>query len=87
MSFKFVNWLFGQKNKGDELAMIAQKYIEDHNFPTGAKQFGEIVDYLQTTKASKSELEVIHEAWNQYRTLSKVRVFPINQLRSKYFEV
>lgn len=87
MSFKFVNWLFGQKNKGDELATIAQKYIADHEFPTGAKQFHEIIEYLHSTNASKNEIDKVYEAWNEYRTLSKVRVFPINQLRSKYFEV
>ena len=87
MSFKFVNWLFGQKNKGDELGAIAQKYIEDLNFPTNAKQFVEVIEYLHSSKASETELKVVHEAWNEYRTLSKVRVFPINQLKSKYFEI
>ena len=87
MPFKFVNWFFEQKRRVGPLGELAKECLTDKNFPIHAKQFDEIVEYFELKNASKEDLKALHEAWNEFRTLKKVKVTPLNMLKSSIYGI
>ena len=87
MTFKFVNWFFEQKKRQGTLGELAKLCIKDENFPVHAKSFDVIMEYFISTEPSQDELNSLNEAWNEFRTLKKVKVSPLNMLKSSIYEI
>ena len=86
MTFKFVNWFFEHKRYDTTLGKLANRCVENDNFPIQAKLFEEVLDYFESNNFKKSDIKLLLKAWNEFRYLAKVEVLSISQLRSKYFE-
>lgn len=87
MPFKFVNWLFEQKGRNGPLGELAKTCLTDRNFPIHAKLFDEILEYFILKKATKEDLEILHEAWNEFRILKKVKVKSLNIIKSRIYGI
>ena len=85
MPFKFVNWFLEQTRRNGDYGGLAKRCLADENFPIHAKHFDEVLGYFIEKKASKDEIKIINDAWNEYRTLKKVRVTPLNMLKSSMY--
>ena len=84
--FKFVNWLFEQQNQESKLGDLAKRCLNNDAFPIKAKLFAEVLEYFESNGFTKEDIETLLEAWNEFRKLGKVKVMPINQLRSRLYE-
>ncbi len=86
MPFKFVNWFFEQKKQESKLGELAKRCVADDNFPVQSRRFQEVLEYFESNEFKQADMKTLLEAWEVFRKLAKVKVIPINQLRSKYFD-
>ena len=86
MPFKFVNWLFEQQKEKSKLGELAKRCLYNDEFPIKAKQFQDVLEYFEENGFTQSDIETLLAAWNEYRKLGKVKVMPINQLRSRFYD-
>ena len=84
MPFKFVNWFFDQKHQRSKLGKLAKRCVKDDNFPTHPNLFQEVLEYFESNEFKLSDIEILLEAWEEFRQLGKIKVVSLNQLRSKY---
>ena len=86
MPFKFVNWFLEQKKNDSKIGKLAQRCLDDENFPFEAKLFEEITDYFEENKFKKSDMNTLLKAWDEFRSLDRVEVLSMTQIKSKYFD-
>jgi len=86
MPFKFVNWLFEQQREESKLGELAKRCLYNDAFPIKAKQFQDVLEYFEANGFTETDIETLLSAWNEYRKLAKVKVIPINQLRSRFYD-
>lgn len=86
MPFKFVNWLFEQQKKETQLGELAKRCLYNDQFPIKAKQFQDVLEYFEENGFTQTDIETLLAAWNEFRKLAKVKVIPINQLRSRFYD-
>jgi uncharacterized protein YozE (UPF0346 family) len=87
MPFKFVNWFLAQKIHNNTLGKLAQKCVDDPAFPKKSKYYDEILDYLETKKATKKEIQALNDGWNEFRKLSKVKVDSLRIIESRRYGI
>lgn len=87
MPFRFVNWFLSQKLHDNTLGRLAQKCVDDPTFPKKSKYFDEILDYLNTKRATKKEIKAFNNGWNEFRKLNKVKVDSLRIIESKMYGI
>ena len=75
-----------QKKQKSKLGDLAQRCLDDENFPFEAKLFEEVLDYFESNNYKKSDIQILKKAWEEFRSLDKVEVLSMTQIKSRYFD-
>lgn len=87
MPFKFVNWFLAQKVHDSALGKLAQKCVDDSEFPKKSKHYDEIIEYLEKKKATRKEIQVLNDGWNEFRKLNKVKTESLRIIESRTYGI
>lgn len=85
MQFKFVNWFLGHRGNSDLIGKIAEDCIRDPKFPIHARVFGDVFEYFEAKNMTKEELDCIRNCWEQFRTIGKVEIRTLNEIKSPWY--
>lgn len=62
----FYEWLHTQKDRPDTAGLMANDAINDPDFPRGAAEQADVIDYLQSKNAASGVLRVSRYLWETW---------------------